>query len=138
NMRSTRPVMNRSGMNTAISENVSEITVKPISLAPRNAAWNGGSPFSMWRTMFSIMTMESSTTNPGPIVSAISDRLSSENPQNHMTPNVAMIDRGSATPAMMVARMVRRSMVCGGDRGQNDSEAAAGLSWREVLRFQHS
>jgi hypothetical protein len=38
NMRPTRPVMNRSGMKTAISETVSEITVKPISLAPRSAA----------------------------------------------------------------------------------------------------
>ena len=32
NMRPTRPVMNSSGMNTAISDMVSEITVKPISL----------------------------------------------------------------------------------------------------------
>ena len=35
NMRPTRPVMNSSGMNTAISDSVSEITVKPISRAPR-------------------------------------------------------------------------------------------------------
>ena len=34
NMRPTRPDMNNSGMNTAISDTVSEITVKPISLAP--------------------------------------------------------------------------------------------------------
>ena len=34
NMRPTRPVMNSSGMNTAISDTVSEITVKPISRAP--------------------------------------------------------------------------------------------------------
>ena len=34
NMRPTSPVMNSSGMNTAISDTVSEITVKPISLAP--------------------------------------------------------------------------------------------------------
>ena len=110
NMRPTRPVMNNSGMKTAISETVSEITVKPISLAPRSAASNGSSPFSMWRTMFSIITMASSTTKPVPIVSAISERLSSEKPQNHMTPKVAISDSGSATPAMMVARMVRRKM----------------------------
>jgi hypothetical protein len=36
------------------------------------------------------------------------DRLSSEKPQNHITPNVAISDSGNATPAMMVARMVRR------------------------------
>ena len=34
NMRPTRPVMNSSGMNTAISDSVSEMTVKPISRAP--------------------------------------------------------------------------------------------------------
>ncbi len=47
NMRPTRPVMNNSGMNTATSDMVSEITVKPISLAPRSAASSGLSPFSM-------------------------------------------------------------------------------------------
>ena len=110
NMRPTKPVMNSSGMKTAISETVSEITVKPISLAPRSAASNGSSPSSMCRTIFSIMTMASSTTKPVPMVSAISDRLSSENPQNHMIPKVAISESGSATPAMMVARTVRRKM----------------------------
>src|SRR5258707_213869 len=74
NMRPTRPVMNRSGMNTAISETVSEMTVKPISRAPRSAACIGVSPSSMWRTMFSIITIASSTTKPVPMVSAISAR----------------------------------------------------------------
>ena len=110
NMRPTSPVMNSSGMNTAISDNVSEMTVKPISRAPFSAASSGFSPSSMWRTMFSIMTMASSTTKPVPMVSAISDRLSSEKPQNHITPKVAISDNGSATPAMMVARMVRRNI----------------------------
>ena len=68
--------MNSSGMNTAISDTVSEMTVKPISRAPSSAACIGFSPFSMWRTMFSIITMASSTTKPVPMVSAISDRLS--------------------------------------------------------------
>ena len=64
----------------------------------------------MWRTMFSIITIASSTTKPVPMVSAISDRLSSEKPANHITRNVAISDSGSATPAMMVARIVRRKM----------------------------
>src|SRR5258708_4804810 len=85
NMRPTMPVMNRSGMNTAISDTVSEITVKPISRAPRNAASSADSPCSMWRTMFSIITIASSTTKPVPMVSAISDRLSRLKPQNHIT-----------------------------------------------------
>ncbi len=110
NMRPTMPVMNSSGMNTATSDTVSEITVKPISLAPSKAASNGDSPSSMWRTMFSIMTMASSITKPVPIVSAISDRLSREKPQNHITAKVAMSDSGSATPAMIVARTERRKM----------------------------
>ena len=33
------------------------------------------SPISMWRTIFSSMTMASSTTNPTESVSAISERL---------------------------------------------------------------
>ncbi len=60
--------------------------------------------------MFSIITMASSTTKPVPMVSAISDRLSSEKPANHITPKVAISDSGSATPAMTVARMVRRKI----------------------------
>ncbi len=82
--------------------------VKPISRAPLSAAWKADSPFSMWRTMFSIITIASSTTKPVPMVSAISDRLSSEKPANHITQNVAISESGSATPAMMVARIVRR------------------------------
>jgi len=60
--------------------------------------------------MFSIITMASSITKPVPIVSAINERLSRLKLQNHITPKVAMSDSGSATPAMMVARMVRRKM----------------------------
>jgi hypothetical protein len=108
NMRPTMPLMNSSGMNTATSDTVSEMTVKPISLAPASAATNGGSPSSMWRTMFSIITMASSITKPVPIVSAISDRLSRLNPASHITPKVATSDSGSATPAMTVARTERR------------------------------
>ena len=110
NMRPTRPVMNSRGMNTAISDSVSEMTVKPISRAPSSAASMGFRPRSMWRTMFSIMTITSSTMKPVPMVSAISDRLLRLKPQNHITPKVATSDSGSATPAMMVARTVRRNI----------------------------
>ena len=47
NSRPTTPVMNSSGMNTAISDTVSETMVKPICAAPRNAASSGGTPRSM-------------------------------------------------------------------------------------------
>ena len=109
NIRPTRPVMNRSGMNTAISDMVSEMTVKPISRAPFEAAVMALSPFSMWRTMFSIMTIASSTTKPVPMVSAISERLSRLKPANHITPKLVTSDSGSATPAMIVARTERRN-----------------------------
>ena len=42
NIRPTSPDMNSSGMNTAISDTVSEITVKPISRAPRQRGVHGG------------------------------------------------------------------------------------------------
>ncbi len=68
--------MKSTGMNTATSESVIERIVKPISREPSSAASNGVSPISMWRTMFSSMTMASSTTKPTDSVSAISERLS--------------------------------------------------------------
>ena len=76
NSRPISPPMKRSGMNTATSDRLMEITVNPICRAPFNAASIGESPFSMKRTMFSITTMASSTTKPVETVSAISDRLS--------------------------------------------------------------
>src|SRR6266403_2626742 len=109
NMRPTSPDMNNSGMNTAINDTVSEITVKPISLAPLSEASIAVSPFSMWRTIFSIITMASSTTKPVPIVNAISDKLSRLKPEKYMMPNDVINDKGSATPAISVARNERRN-----------------------------
>ena len=63
-------------MNTAASEMVIEMIVKEISFDPSNAARIGALPISMCRTMFSSITMASSTTKPTLSVSAISDRLS--------------------------------------------------------------
>ena len=63
-------------MKTAASESVIETMVKPISRDPLSAASIGVSPRSMWRTMFSSITMASSTTKPTERISAIIDRLS--------------------------------------------------------------
>jgi hypothetical protein len=63
-------------MNTAISDNVIDTMVKPISPAPLSAAWKGDAPSSTWRTTFSITTTASSTTKPTAIAKAISERLS--------------------------------------------------------------
>ena len=76
NSRPISPPRNSTGMNTATSEIVIETTVNPISREPVMAAVMTGSPFSMWRTMFSSTTMASSTTKPTASVSAISERLS--------------------------------------------------------------
>ena len=78
NSRNTRPTMppiSSTGMNTAISEKVIDTMVKPISREPFSAASNGRMPPSMWRTMFSSMTMASSTTKPTDSVSASSVML---------------------------------------------------------------
>src|SRR6185437_891559 len=59
--------------------------------------------------MFSIMTIASSTTNPVAMVSAISDRLSRENPSKYMTAKVPTSESGTATNGMTVARTLRRN-----------------------------
>ncbi len=109
NSRPTTPVMNSSGMNTATSETVSETMVKPICFAPRNAAVSGGTPCSMKRTMFSIITIASSTTKPVATVSAISERLSRPKPSSDITPNVPISDSGSASAGIRVARSEPRN-----------------------------
>ena len=75
NSRPRMPLMNRIGMNTAASDMVIVRIVKPISFEPFSAASSGVSPFSMWRTMFSSITIASSTTKPIERISAIIDRL---------------------------------------------------------------
>ena len=64
NNRPVSPVMNDTGMNTAMSTSVVAMTAKPISFEPLMDASTAGSPASMRRTMFSSTTMASSTTRP--------------------------------------------------------------------------
>ena len=78
NTRPTTPLISSTGMNTATSEKVIERMVKAISLEPFSAASNGFMPASMWRVMFSSMTMASSTTKPTDSVIASSEMLSME------------------------------------------------------------
>ena len=70
------PPMKSTGMKTAASERVMERMVKLISREPCSAASITPSPISRWRTMFSSITMASSTTKPTASTSAISERLS--------------------------------------------------------------
>jgi hypothetical protein len=59
--------------------------------------------------MCSIMTMASSTTKPTEIASAISDRLSIENPASHIPAQVPASASGTDTPAAMVGVIRRRN-----------------------------
>ena len=79
NSRSRRPrmpPMKSTGMNTATSDIVIDTIVKPTSLDPSSVACSRDLPISMWRVMFSSITIASSTTKPTHSVSAINDRLS--------------------------------------------------------------
>ncbi len=112
NSRNNRPTtspMNRSGIKTAMSEMVRERMVNTICFDPLSAASSGESPFSIYRAMFSIITIASSTTKPVEIVSAINVRLFRLNPIRYMTPKVPTSDSGTAAAGMTVADRVRRN-----------------------------
>ena len=104
----TTSLMNKSGMSTAMREMVRERMVKPICFAPLSAASRGLSPSSMYRAMFSIITMASSTTKPVEMVRAIKERLLRLNPRRYMAPKVPIRERGTATLGMSVAERLRR------------------------------
>ena len=63
----------------------------------------------MWRTMFSISTMASSTRIPVDSVMARKETRLSEKPSRSIAQNAGKIDSGSEIAAMMVARMSRRN-----------------------------
>ena len=100
--------MNSTGINTATSEIVIEMMVNPISREPLIAAAIGVSPSSMWRTIFSSITIASSTTKPTESVRASSEMLSMLKPKKYITPKVPMIEMGIAMLGMMVAAAERR------------------------------
>ena len=101
--------MKKTGKNTAAREMVMETMVKLISLDPSMAAAKGDLPISMWRTMFSSMTMASSTTKPTESVSAMSEMLSRLKPSWYMTAKAPTTDMGRARLGMMVAGMFRKN-----------------------------
>ncbi|MNO08816.1 hypothetical protein D3C81_2316680 [compost metagenome] len=59
--------------------------------------------------MFSSTTMASSTTRPVARISAISDRLLSENPHRYMTAKVPTSDTGTARLGISEARRLPRN-----------------------------
>ncbi len=106
NSRNTRPTMppiKSTGMNTAISEKVMAMMVKPISLDPLSAASNGRMPPSIWRTIFS------SIKKPTDSVSASNVILLMEKLSAYMTAQVPMRETGTARAGMIVAGTERRN-----------------------------
>jgi len=63
----------------------------------------------MCRTIFSIITIASSTMKPVEMVSAIKDRLLRLNPRRCITPKVPTIETGSAKLGMTVAHNLRKN-----------------------------
>ena len=101
--------MKLTGANTATMVQVIATTASPISSAASTDASYGGWPLRMWRTMFWISTMASSTRMP--VTRVMASRLTklSEKPMICMAANVGMTDNGSATAASRVARQLRRN-----------------------------
>ena len=83
--------------------------MKPISCDPVSAACIGFSPFSMCRTMFSSITMASSTTKPMERISAIIEMLFRLKFSRYITAKVPTIENGSAIAGIMVAEKFRRN-----------------------------
>src|SRR5258706_3679250 len=103
------PAMYRMGMNTAASDRVMETMVKPISFDPFNAASKGFSPFSMCRTIFSSITMASSSTKPIERITPIIEMLFKLKFNRYMMLNVPRMEKGSAMAGIMVADSFRRN-----------------------------
>ena len=100
--------MNSTGMNTAASDNVIDMIVKPISLDPSSAACSALSHLHVPHDVFQ---------HHDRVVHDESDRQRQRhqrkivercNPSMYITANVPTIDIGSARLGMIVAEMFRR------------------------------
>ena len=102
--------MKLTGANTATMVSVMAITASPISSAASMAAVQADLPIRMWRTMFSISTIASSTRMP--VTSVMASRLTklSEKPISCMKKNAGSTESGRAAAASSVARQSRRKM----------------------------
>ena len=104
------PPMKLTGANTATMVIVIAMTARPISSAASSEARHAVLPMCMWRTMFSISTIASSTNMP--VASVTASRLTrlSEKPSASSAKNVGMIDSGKASAVIAVARQSRRKI----------------------------
>ena len=100
NCRNRMPVVpgkNATGTNTATSTSEVAITAPVISaVAAADALWESCSPPAIWRSMFSITTIASSTTSPVASVIPNSVRVLIEKPSNFTKAKVPMSETGVA------------------------------------------
>src|SRR5690606_8474117 len=96
------------GRNTTIITRVIAVTVNPISFAPSNAARTLFLPISIWRWIFSITTMASSTTIPTTNESPNSVIRFSVYPKRFKAMNVPINDNGIAKLAIPASRKLCR------------------------------
>ena len=86
------------------------ITAKAISRLPLKAACMGFIPASIWRWMFSSMTMASSTTRPMASTMASRVRVLMVKPISDIRAKAPISDTGMVTNGISVARNERRKM----------------------------
>ena len=103
------PPMKLTGRNTAMMVAEQATTASPISSAASSAAWKPLLPMRMWRTMFSISTIASSTRTPATKDSASRLMEFSVKSIHCMKAKVGIADSGIASAEMSVARMSRRN-----------------------------
>ena len=105
------PGKNATGRNTATSTSEVAMTAPVTSfMAVEAALCASRSPSWMWRWMFSITTMASSTTSPVARVMPNRVRVLMENPSSLTKANVPTSETGIVTAGMMVLRQSSRKM----------------------------
>src|SRR5450759_2658978 len=102
------PPMKLTGRKTAMIVAEQATTASPISSAASRAASKPLLPMRMWRTMFSISTMASSTSTPATSERARRLIWLSVKPFHCMKAKVGTADSGMARADIAVARMSRR------------------------------
>ena len=105
----TMSVMNAIGAKTTTSHSVMATAASAISCRPFTAAARGSSPRAMWRSMFSRMTMESSTRIPMHSPSAMRETTFSVKWNAHIAKKVPTRDTGMAMSTMREDRHRRRN-----------------------------
>ena len=125
------PGISATGRNTATIAKVVATTASPISSAASIDARHAVLPIRMWRTMFSISTIASSTRMPATRLSASRLMLLSVKPSAFMKKNAGTHDSGIASAEISVARQSRRK-----NQHDDDGEKRA-LEQRADRRLVH-